>query len=107
MTNHEPTIWFYEPKIDKDGCIFMPDNVADAEFFGIYMRDTDGTSDWIADVTLEEHAQLIAAAPELLEALKRATHYVGMAIAMTDVRQGVIQMHEELLGVIAKAEGRA
>ena len=69
--------------------------------FAIYREDGSGQA--IATVTREEHARLIAAAPELLAALKEARR----ALIAADDGYGAYDTEiDAATDIIAKAEGR-
>lgn len=44
---------------DDDGC-FRVDNDDDADFFSVYLRDSDGLAECVADVRTRERAEALA-----------------------------------------------
>jgi len=96
---HTPGPWFYK--------LHIPDGSADGVYQILDKNDVIAIldpNDTLAygerNGELEANAQLITAAPELLEALKTAIHYIP--------QQGDsdLDAYEIALAAIAKAEGR-
>jgi hypothetical protein len=103
MTHHTPGPWF--ATIQENDTIYIHDAITDrAASFGTIAeigRDTNYPA--IAKID-EANANLIAAAPEMLEALKAITrvNWVDM-----NYQAWEYEFLPQLLNAIAKAEGRA
>lgn len=80
----------------------------------VYAKKRDGLRQKIANCYLAEssaqsfaNASLIAAAPELLEALKRAVAYIGNTQPYQIGHTGAMNIVAACTDAIAKAEGRS
>lgn len=104
MSNHTPGPW-------------NADEQPDAYGYGT-IRPCDGTENGdtsaqpIATVYEYANARLIAAAPDLLAALRAAVEYLGCALAGANLkatgydREAGVEEYQAALAAIAKAEGR-
>jgi hypothetical protein len=91
MSGHTPGPWLMEPYLDKPG------------EYEIAPAGADGLPDWSREVALtcssDADARLIAAAPELLAALRDL-------VAMSGCSEEGVDIWDAARAAIAKAEGR-
>jgi len=80
-----------------------PWNIRDAR--GLLMGQSESAGSPLRDPEVEANARLIAAAPDLLAALKTCLHYLP-AQSRSVYKAAHVAAHEKALAAIAKAEGR-
>jgi hypothetical protein len=105
MSKHTPGPWFVAPRNEVNSAGHNIAMIADLDW-GQY-RDAEDNG----EAEFEANARLIAAAPDLLEALKAAMAFLDENVADPDITAGMAQAYIKLRdinpkAIIAKAEGK-
>ena len=103
MTKHTPGPWTIVPYGDGDSLVIH----ADQSEWRICFMATPGASPG-AMGRIEANARLIAAAPEMLEALKSVDGMAVLALRGRTIKEYAIpaSVLEQVIATIAKAEGQ-